>query len=135
MSEKLSVLKISSLMEAVEEQVPCSGILPLIVNDPRALTNESTEVDSSYTDLWDAEKGLFCPVEESVLCMEKHHQRLLSFCLTDKNPADVNASTRIRSSRVCPVLLLRRNNLMDSVTRFMNLTEYSLGYFIIVHGI
>ncbi|KAI3683582.1 hypothetical protein L1987_84090 [Smallanthus sonchifolius] len=108
----------SSLTQAVEEHIPCFGIIPLIVNDPRALTKESTEVDSSYTDLWDAEKGLYCPVEESVLCMEKHHQRLLSFCLTDNNSADVNASTGIRSSRICPIILLRRNNLMDSITRW-----------------
>ncbi|XP_076942337.1 ribonucleases P/MRP protein subunit POP1-like [Bidens hawaiensis] len=118
MSEKFSILKNTSLMEAVEENIPCSGIVPLTVHDPRALIKENTEFDSSYTDLWDAEKGLYCPVEESLLCMEKHHQRLLSFYLTDNNPADVNASTGIRSSRICPVILLRRNNLMDSVTRW-----------------
>ncbi|KAK9058633.1 hypothetical protein SSX86_023475 [Deinandra increscens subsp. villosa] len=118
MSEKSSVLKNCSLMGAVEEHIPCSGIIPLTVNDPRALTKESTEFDLSNTDLWDAEKGLYCPVDESVLCMEKHHQRLQSFCLTDNNSADINASTGIRSSRVCPIILIRRNNLMDSITRW-----------------
>ncbi|KAJ0810242.1 putative ribonuclease P [Helianthus annuus] len=118
MSEKSSCLRKCSLMGAVEEHTPCSGISSFTVNDPRALTNENTEFDSSYTDLWDAEKGLCCPVEESVLCMEKHHQRLLSFCLPDKNSADIDASTGIHSSRVCPIILIRRNKLMDSVTRW-----------------
>ncbi|KAF5800583.1 putative ribonuclease P [Helianthus annuus] len=77
MSEKSSFLKKCSLTGAVEEHTPCSEIIPLIVDDPRALTNEKTEFDSSYSDLWDAEIGLYNPVEESVLCMEKHHQRLL----------------------------------------------------------
>ncbi|KAD5803374.1 hypothetical protein E3N88_14734 [Mikania micrantha] len=117
MSEQSSVLKKCSSMGAIDEHIPCSGIFPLIVVDPRSLTKESPEFDSNYTDLWDAEKGLYLPVEESVLCMEKHHQRLLSFCLTD-NSAEVNASTNIHSSRICPVILLRRNNLMDSVTRW-----------------
>ncbi|XP_076909618.1 ribonucleases P/MRP protein subunit POP1-like [Bidens hawaiensis] len=114
-SEKSSFLKKCS---SVDEHTPCFGIVPLIVKDPRGLTNEKTEFDQSYTDLWDAEKGLYCPVEESVLCMEKHHQRLVSFCLTDTHSVDVNASTGIHSSRVCPIILLRRNNLMDSVTRW-----------------
>ncbi|KAI7748012.1 hypothetical protein M8C21_028876 [Ambrosia artemisiifolia] len=118
LSDKSSVLRNSSSMGAVGEHIPCSGIFPLTVDDPRALTKENTRFDANYTDLWDAEKGLYCPVEESVLCMEKHHQRLLSFCLTEKTPADINASTRIHSSRICPIMLLRRNNLMDSVTRW-----------------
>ncbi|XP_076899363.1 ribonucleases P/MRP protein subunit POP1-like [Bidens hawaiensis] len=117
-SEKSSFLKKCSSVGAVDEHTPCFGIVPLIVKDPRSLTNEKTEFDQSYTDLWDAEKGLYCPVEESVLCLEKHHQRLVSFCLTDTHSVDVNASTGIHSSRVCPIILLRSNNLMDSVTRW-----------------
>ncbi|XP_076910316.1 ribonucleases P/MRP protein subunit POP1-like isoform X2 [Bidens hawaiensis] len=117
-SEKSSFLKKCSSVEAVDEHTPCFGIAPLIVKDPRGLTNENTEFDQSCTDLWDAEKGLYCPLEESVLCMEKHHQRLVSFCLADTHSVVVNASTGIHSSRVCPIMLLRRNNLMDSVTRW-----------------
>lgn len=82
------------------------------------LPEASTELISSYTDLWDASKGLCCPFEESVLCMEKHHKRLSSFCLTDKSSDGVHASTKMHSSRFCPVLLLRRNNLKDSIERW-----------------
>nr|GEV45269.1 ribonucleases P/MRP protein subunit POP1 isoform X1 [Tanacetum cinerariifolium] len=97
----------------------CSRIIRLTVKDPRDLNNKCTEIDSSYvTDLWDAGNGLCCPLEESVLCMEKHHQRLSTFCLTDKTSDSVSVSTKMRSSRFCPVLLLRRNDLNDSVTRW-----------------
>nr|XP_043610759.1 ribonucleases P/MRP protein subunit POP1 [Erigeron canadensis] len=131
MSEKSPVLEKGSLMKADgitpptntsilenEEHTPCSGILSLVVSDPRALTKESTEFDSSYTDLWDVGKGLCCPVEESVLCMEKHHERLSSFCLADKSSDSTNLAIKIHSSRICPVILLRRNNLKDSITRW-----------------
>ncbi|XP_076903033.1 ribonucleases P/MRP protein subunit POP1-like [Bidens hawaiensis] len=117
--EKSSFLKKCSSIGAVAEHTPCFGIVPLIVKDPRGLANKNTEFDLSCTDLWDAEKGLYCPVEESVLCMKKHHQRLVSFCLTDTHSVDINASTGIHSSRVCPIILLRRNNLMDSVARWI----------------
>lgn len=112
MSESTS----TSILEN-EDQISCSQIIPLLVNDPRALTKNS-EFDLNYTELWDVNKGLFCPVEESVLCMEKHHQRLSSFCLTNKTSNDVNTPTNMGSSRFCPILLLKRNNLKDSITRW-----------------
>lgn len=110
--------RITSIMEN-EDDTSCCEVIPLVVNDPRVLTN-NTEFDSSYTELWDANKGLFSPVEESVLCMEKHHQRLLSFCLTNKTSNDNNTpTTKMESSRFCPIILLKRNNLKDhSITRF-----------------
>ncbi|KAI3765435.1 hypothetical protein L2E82_15468 [Cichorium intybus] len=93
----------TSMMEN-EDQISCSQIIPLLVNDSRVLTN-NTMFDLNYTELWDVNKGLFCPVEENVLCMEKHHERLLSFCLTNKTSNDVNTPTNMGSSRFCPVLL------------------------------
>ncbi|KAL7615683.1 hypothetical protein Lser_V15G02401 [Lactuca serriola] len=110
--------RITSIMEN-EDDTSCCEVIPLVVNDPRVLTN-NTEFDSSYTELWDANKGLFSPVEESVLCMEKHHQRLLSFCLTNKTSNDNNTpTTKMESSRFCPIILLKRNNLKDhSITRW-----------------
>ncbi|KAI3507861.1 hypothetical protein L1887_22856 [Cichorium endivia] len=111
MSESTS----TSMMEN-EDQISCSQIIPLLVNDSRVLTN-NTKFDLNYTELWDVNKGLFCPVEENVLCMEKHHERLSSFCLTNKTSNDVNTPTNMGSSRFCPVLLLKQNNLKDSITR------------------
>ncbi|KAJ9558994.1 hypothetical protein OSB04_013608 [Centaurea solstitialis] len=106
-----------------EEHISSCGIISLTVADPRALTKDgvpeaSAELTSSCTSLWDASKGLCCPFEESVLCMEKHHQRLSSFCLADKSSDNVHASTKMDSSRFCPVLLLRKNDMKDSVERW-----------------
>ncbi|KAL4560819.1 hypothetical protein LXL04_032973 [Taraxacum kok-saghyz] len=103
-----------------EDHKSCSQIIPLVVNDPRSLTlTNNTEFDSSYTELWDISKGQFCPVEESVLCMEKHHERLSTFCLTNKTSNDDNTPpTKTGSSRFCPIILLKRNNIKDSITRW-----------------
>lgn len=73
---------------------------------------------SENMDLWDASKGLCPPLEESVLCMEKHHQRLAAFCLGERSSGELNASTNEQFSRFCPTLLLRNSNLKDSITRW-----------------
>ncbi|XP_071690398.1 ribonucleases P/MRP protein subunit POP1 [Rutidosis leptorrhynchoides] len=111
-----SMVKECSLME---DHIASSEIIALTVNDPRGLTNNITEFDPIFKDLWDVGNGLLCcPVEESVLCMEKHHQRLSSFCLADKSSEVAKASTNLDASRTCPVILLKGNNLMDSVSRW-----------------
>lgn len=84
----------------------------------RCLGNGESSVIFDSIDLWDASKGIGPPVEESVLCMEKHHQRLASYCLNDKGPRELYASTKGQCSRLCPILLLRNNNLKNSITRW-----------------
>ncbi|WJZ95111.1 hypothetical protein VitviT2T_013902 [Vitis vinifera] len=89
-----------------EEQIPSCAILSLTVNDPCNLPEKKTTVvpevasnkvlgDASKNeamettslvgnqdmDLWDASNGLSPPMEENVLCMEKHHRHLGFFCL------------------------------------------------------
>uniref|UniRef100_A0A5B6YLK6 Uncharacterized protein n=1 Tax=Davidia involucrata TaxID=16924 RepID=A0A5B6YLK6_DAVIN len=73
---------------------------------------------SPFIDLWDAGKGLAPPVEESVLCKERHNQRLNSFCLGDTNLGALNASTKGQCSRLCPILLLKHDNEEGSIMRW-----------------
>ncbi|KAK6144256.1 hypothetical protein DH2020_021076 [Rehmannia glutinosa] len=70
-----------------------------------------------YGDLWDASKGVLPPVEESVLCMEKHHRRKEFIRLGHKRSGPQKALVDGKYSRVCPILLLRNETNEDSVTR------------------
>ncbi|KAM7523324.1 hypothetical protein LguiA_013226 [Lonicera macranthoides] len=114
-----------------EDNISSSAIIYLTVNDPRISTKEDEvkghqtleEIPENKTvtqfgsmDLWDAGKGIYPPVEESVLCMEKHQQRLAFFFLGDKNSGESNALRKGQCSRFCPIILLRNNNLGDSIT-------------------
>ncbi|KAL2460020.1 ribonuclease Ps [Abeliophyllum distichum] len=69
-------------------------------------------------DLWDASRGICPPVEESVICMEKHHRRKEFICLGGTHLGIQNASTERNSSRLCPILLLKNENLEGSVIRW-----------------
>ncbi|KAA8538566.1 hypothetical protein F0562_028240 [Nyssa sinensis] len=73
---------------------------------------------SPHINLWDASKWLAPPVEESVLCEERHHQRLDFFCLGDSNLGALNASTKGRCSRLCPIILLKNDNQKGSIMRW-----------------
>ncbi|XP_057966682.1 ribonucleases P/MRP protein subunit POP1 isoform X2 [Malania oleifera] len=68
----------------------------------------------SDSELWDVSNGLSPPVEESVLCMEKHCRRLEFFCL-DKNSSMPNSWMMAQRSRMCPILLLKANDQKGSI--------------------
>lgn len=51
--------------------------------------------------LWVLRSGVIPPLEESVLCKEKHEQRKNFFCLDDQIPSQA------QRSRCCPVMLLK----------------------------
>ena len=72
---------------------------------------------SDSMDFWDASKGILPPVEENVLCMEKHQQRLAFFCLGNTNLGKQNASTGELCCRLCPILLLNQSNEKGSIVR------------------
>ncbi|MCD9643703.1 hypothetical protein HAX54_031360 [Datura stramonium] len=60
-----------------------------------SLENEVSHGLSECIDLWDAKKGFDPPIEENILCMEKHHQCMELFrielpCFPRKFP-DCNA--------------------------------------------
>ncbi|XP_045830019.1 ribonucleases P/MRP protein subunit POP1-like [Trifolium pratense] len=64
---------------------------------------------SDVDDLWYANtRGFKPPVEDSVLSMEKHRERMIKFCLDDKNFGDANSS-KVQCSRSCPILLLKND--------------------------
>ncbi|TXG63282.1 hypothetical protein EZV62_010276 [Acer yangbiense] len=60
--------------------------------------------------LWDANNGISPPVEENVLCMEKHQQHLDFICLDDSKSGTTKTSNKVQCSRSCPILLLKNNN-------------------------
>ncbi|KAI3459664.1 hypothetical protein Pfo_016327 [Paulownia fortunei] len=82
-----------------------------------SLPKHEDECVPEYGDLWDASKGVCPPVEESVLCMEKHRRRKEFIRLGHKSSRPQNASVDGKYSRVCPVLLLKNETNEDSVTR------------------
>lgn len=66
-------------------------------------------------ELWNNTSGVSPPVEESVLCMEKHHLHMDNFCLDDPNSGVLKTSTKVQCSRSCPILLLKNNNQKGSL--------------------
>ncbi|KAL8491274.1 hypothetical protein ACS0TY_023057 [Phlomoides rotata] len=122
-------------------QISSPGVVSLVVKDPRltekgnvispegepfGLFNEESQTiepkhDAEFVfvppDLWDASKEVCPPVEESVLCMEKHHQRKEFFCLGHKSSGSQNAFVDRKFTRSCPILLSKNGNVEDSVTR------------------
>lgn len=71
--------------------------------------SEFRDSQSDVDDLWYATtKGLKPPVEDSVLSMEKHRERMVKFCLDDINVGEANSSEG-PCSRSCPILLLKND--------------------------
>ncbi|KAL6965717.1 ribonuclease P [Sarracenia purpurea var. burkii] len=129
-----------------EDHISPSAIISLTISDPRDLPEKKallvSEATSTSTlgsmkedegkelwknggdgalsvsmDLWDASKGILPPVEENILCMEKHHKKLAFFCLDNTNLGKQNASTEGLFCRLCPILLLNNSNRKGSVAR------------------
>ncbi|KAL5159309.1 Ribonucleases P/MRP protein subunit POP1 [Glycine soja] len=85
-----------------------------ILEENRDLSSLSRSklVDSQFDidDLWYATtRGLRPPVEDSVLSKEKHHERMVNFCLDDIDSGEANSSTKVQCSRSCPILLLKND--------------------------
>ncbi|KAB2611987.1 hypothetical protein D8674_020019 [Pyrus ussuriensis x Pyrus communis] len=54
--------------------------------------------------------GVSPPVEEAVLCKEKHDQNRNFFCLDDSSSGELNTSSTSQGSRSCPIMLLKNSN-------------------------
>ncbi|KAL3652748.1 hypothetical protein CASFOL_002429 [Castilleja foliolosa] len=80
-----------------------------------SLPKHETECLVQYSDLWDASKEVCPPVEESVLCMEKHHQRK-DFIRLGHKSSGPKSTVHGEYSRECPVVLLKNETNEDSVT-------------------
>uniref|UniRef100_A0A2P2L4N0 Uncharacterized protein LOC105138000 n=1 Tax=Rhizophora mucronata TaxID=61149 RepID=A0A2P2L4N0_RHIMU len=61
-------------------------------------------------DMWDANSRMCLPVEESILCLEKHHSRMDLVCLDYPKAGMPKTPTELQSSRCCPTLLLENRN-------------------------
>lgn len=92
-----------------------------------SLPKHEAELLHEYGDLWDASKGVDPPVEESILCAEKHHQRKEFFCVSHKGSGSHKATLDKKYTRSCPVLLLKNGNFKDSVTWYTVPTNSFLG--------
>ncbi|XP_068303084.1 ribonucleases P/MRP protein subunit POP1 [Pyrus communis] len=60
--------------------------------------------------LWDVSSGVSPPVEEAVLCNERHDQKRNFFCLDDSSSGALNTSSTSQGSRSCPIMLLKNSN-------------------------
>ncbi|TQD79621.1 hypothetical protein C1H46_034798 [Malus baccata] len=60
--------------------------------------------------LWDVSSGVSPPVEEAVLCNERHDQKRNFFCLNDSSSGALNTSSTSQGSRSCPIMLLKNSN-------------------------
>lgn len=76
---------------------------------------ESISSLSNCNDLWVASKGVYPPVEENLLCLERHKKSLDFFCMKDKTSGK-NMSTEPKFSRLCPIVLLKNTEQAGLLT-------------------
>ncbi|KAL6535048.1 hypothetical protein OROMI_026422 [Orobanche minor] len=84
-----------------------------------SLPKHEAECVLQSNDLWDVDKDVCPPVEESVLCMEKHYRRKDFICLRHKSSGPQSTTLDGTYSRMCPVLLLKNETSEYSVTSGM----------------
>ncbi|KAL5724219.1 ribonuclease P [Ranunculus cassubicifolius] len=72
---------------------------------------------SDSRDLWENHIGVSPPVEENLLCMEKHQKRMEFFQLNE-NSGISTTEAKEHSCRSCPVLLLKKNSLRGTCARW-----------------
>lgn len=126
-----------------EENISSCAIIAQCVMDPRLIPNNSRDdstlsVETTKTEpteplettakteaeafpevfkcLWDANSELAPPEEENMLCWEKHQSRMNSLCLDDSAAKVPKVSSRPKSSRSCPLLLLKHKKLGNAPT-------------------
>ncbi|KAK4369445.1 hypothetical protein RND71_013237 [Anisodus tanguticus] len=83
-----------------------------------SLESEGSHGLSECIDLWNAKDGIDPPMEESILCMEKHQQRMQLFRIGDVNLGRQQPSNERQFSRFCPILLLKSDKQKTSAIRW-----------------
>ena len=71
--------------------------------------SQFAEFFSDSKELWDSHDELKPPIDDSILCLEKHHKRLKVFYMDERKPATLSGESQECGSRTCPALLLKRN--------------------------
>ncbi|KAL1226232.1 Ribonucleases P/MRP protein subunit POP1 [Cardamine amara subsp. amara] len=123
-----------------EENISSCTVLAQFVMDPRLIPNNprddsTVSVETTKTErletttkteaetfpevfkcLWEANNELAPPEKENMLCWEKHQSRMNSLCLDDSAAEVPKVSSRPRSSRSCPLLLLKHKKLGNAPT-------------------
>lgn len=126
-----------NIFNSENEDRTSSSIFSLVINDPRISSGKAEDQtstgiqdstlgpvssqcfrDGESMNLWHAANGIDPPVEESVLCTEKHSQRMAFYCLNDQSRSMLNEPFKEPCSRVCPVLLLNNNHRKNSIVRW-----------------
>ncbi|CAI0452243.1 unnamed protein product [Linum tenue] len=64
----------------------------------------------SEKNLWDVRAGDNIPIDEHVLCMEKHQMRRDYICVNDPKLGIPKVCTKVQGSRSCPILVLKNHN-------------------------
>ncbi|XP_052176173.1 ribonucleases P/MRP protein subunit POP1 isoform X2 [Diospyros lotus] len=103
------------------KNLSASGGIPIKTTESPSLSLIKPEQNAAFLgsmDLWDASKGIPPPVEENVICMEKHRQQLAFFCLDDKSAGKGNASAEGQFCSSCPIMLLNDSNKKGSIIRW-----------------
>ncbi|XP_019168248.1 PREDICTED: ribonucleases P/MRP protein subunit POP1-like isoform X1 [Ipomoea nil] len=78
-----------------------------------------------YMDLWHVDKELSPPVEESILCMERHNQRMELFRIGDRISGASNTPNNMQFPRSCPLLLIKNYGQKSSIRRWSILLPLS----------
>ncbi|CAH9133790.1 unnamed protein product [Cuscuta epithymum] len=69
-------------------------------------------------DLWHLYKDVSPPIEERVLCAERHNQRMKLFGLGDRISGALDAPNIIQRPRSCPILLIKNYSQISSSKRW-----------------
>lgn len=62
---------------------------------------------SSWNNLWDASSGIRPPVEEQVVCEERHQRQMDLFCLDNPKSGALGTSKKEQCSSSCPLMILK----------------------------
>lgn len=125
-----------NIFDSENEDCTSSSTISLVVNDPRISTGKAEDQISAgiqnsilesvsspclrngeSMNLWHVGNGIYPPVEESILCREKYHQRMAFYLLNDQSCSMLNELSKEQCSSVCPVLLLKNNHPKNSIVR------------------
>lgn len=79
--------------------------------------NSDNVLYSDSKDLWENHNNMNPPLDENLLCMEKHHKRM-DFFHINKNIEITSTEIAEQSSRSCPVILLKESNLPRAGVRY-----------------
>ncbi|KAI3968273.1 hypothetical protein MKX01_018576 [Papaver californicum] len=68
--------------------------------------------------MWRSQNTSSLPLEENLLCMEKHERRMAYFNMNNRNSRVSSSECMPQSSRSCPILLLKENDQRSSYARW-----------------